>query len=180
MIAILTVALLAQDKPEPPKLVTRTLATGLKLELPEAWAEVKTDGKMRIAQFTLKDKQKKSGDAELVVFHFGAGGAGGTDANIDRWVAQFEGKTREDAKIQKLEGGKLEGTLVELSGTYVASVRPGSPEKLNQPDTRMVAAILQTPQGAHYVKLVGPKDTVDDWADAFRASVKGAVCEPAK
>lgn len=179
MIAMLATMLLFQDKPEPPKLVTKTLATGLKLELPEAWTEAKTDGKMRIAQWALKDKEKKAGDAELVVFHFGAGGAGGTDANIDRWIGQFEGKTREDAKIGKLEG-KLEGTLVELSGTYVAAVRPGSPEKLNQPDTRMVAAILQTPQGAHYVKLVGPKDTVDDWADAFRASVKGAVCEPAK
>jgi hypothetical protein len=172
------VAVAFQAPQEKPKLVEKKLTTGLKLQLPEAWKEGKTNSQMRLAQFALKDKQEKAGDAELVVFHFGAGGAGGVDANIDRWVGQFEGKKRADAKIEKLEGGALEGTLVDLTGTYVAPVRPGSQERLNQPDTRMVAAILKTQGGEHYLKLVGPKDTVADWVDDFRAAVKSAQAGP--
>jgi hypothetical protein len=182
MITLLSVATLwLAASQEPPKPVVKKLETGLKLELPEAWKEGKVESKMRLAQFALKpkDKNSKLGEAELVVFHFGPQGGGSNDANIDRWVGQFEGKKRADAKVEKLDG-KIEGVLVDLTGTYVAPVRPGAEEKLHQPDTRMLAAILQTPKGAHYLKLVGPKKTVSDWEGEFRDMVKRATVEPPK
>src|SRR5450432_1662762 len=49
---------------------------------PSAWVTKPTTSKMRVTSFTM-------GEAELVVYYFGEGGAGSADANIDRWLGQI-------------------------------------------------------------------------------------------
>src|SRR5262245_10812734 len=55
--------------------------------VPESWKVRPTTSGMRVAEWTIPGPD---GDAELVVYHFGAGGAGSVEANLDRWVGQFE------------------------------------------------------------------------------------------
>ena len=50
--------------------------------------------------------------------------------------------------------------MVDVSGTYVAEVRPGASEHYNKPGFRLRAAVVETPRGPYYIKLTGPAKTV--------------------
>ena len=66
----------------------------------------------------------------------------------------------------------LSVALVDVSGTYVAEVTPGSKERLNKPGFRLRAAVVETPTGPYFVKLTGPAKTIAKWNDSYLAFVK--------
>jgi hypothetical protein len=51
-------------------------------------------------------------------------------------------------------------TTVDVSGTYTAEMQPGATEHYNKPGYRVCAAVIDTPQGAYYIKMTGPAKTV--------------------
>src|SRR5262245_2095451 len=55
--------------------------------VPKSWKDKPTTSGMRVAQWAIPGK---AGDAELVVYYFGEGGAGSAQQNLDRWIQQFE------------------------------------------------------------------------------------------
>src|SRR6266704_5836837 len=52
------------------------------------WVDVSASP-MRKAQLKINAPDKNE-SAEVVFFYFGEGGAGGTKANVDRWLGQFQ------------------------------------------------------------------------------------------
>ena len=126
---------------------------------------------MRIAQYRLPKVAGDTEDASLVLYYFGQGQGGSTAANIERWVGQIQqadgssSKTR--AKEESLEAHGLKVTTVDVSGTYVAETAPGSGTFLNKPGYRLRAAVVETPKGSYFVKLVGPEKTVAQWNESF-------------
>jgi len=50
--------------------------------------------------------------------------------------------------------------MVDLTGTYVAELRPGATARHNKPAFRLRAAVVDTPRGAYYIKITGPANTV--------------------
>ena len=124
---------------------------------------------MRVAEFVVPRADADVEDGEVVVYFFG--GSGGTvDANIERWVGQFRtaaGRPVEAPARSVATIGDLKVTQVEVSGTYVAEVRPGSAERFNKPNFRMRAAVIETPTGPYFVKFTGPAATVARAAAAF-------------
>ena len=138
---------------------------------PPEWAAKPVTSSMRAADFVLPGK---AGEAELIVYYFGGGGAGSIDDNVNRWLDQFQqpdGKSsREVAKIEKTKFGGQEATYVSLAGRYVNQGMPGGGGgPVDKPDQALLAAIVNSPQGPYYFKLVGPKQTVDAHAKAVRA-----------
>lgn len=146
----------------------------LVLAVPEEWETGQVTSQMRLAQYTVPGP---GGDAELVVFRF-PGGAGGVQANIDRWKGQFkppEGKTIDDVtKTSSFEAGKLKITLVDVTGHYAAPERPGSPTMVDEPDYRMLSAIIEGSGDAFFLKALGPGKTLDVWSKAFEDMLKAA------
>ena len=140
--------------------------------VPKSWKEKTPSSGMRAAEWAIPGK---SGDAELAVFFFGSGGAGGAQANLDRWLGQFEqadgSPSADKAKIDKKEVAGMPVTLVEVTGRYVAAVTPGASEKHDKPDQMMLGAIVETSAGPYYFKLVGPKDTVQAARKDFRGFI---------
>lgn len=136
---------------------------------PSDWATKPVTSSMRAADFILVGK---GGEAELIVYYFGNAGAGSIDDNVNRWLDQFQqpdGKpSREVAKIEKTKFGGQDATYVSLTGRYVNQGMPGGGGPVDKPDQALLAAIVASPQGPYYFKLVGPKDTVDGNAKAFR------------
>ena len=61
----------------------------------------------------------------------------------------------------------LKVSLLDVPGTYVAEIRPGATEKHNSPGFRMRTAVIETPRGPYFLKLVGPAATVDAWGAGF-------------
>jgi hypothetical protein len=138
---------------------------------PAGWTAVPVTSSMRAAQFTLPAKAGQ--EAELVVTYFGPNGAGPVEDNINRWLGQFtqaDGKqSREVARIEKLQVAGQEATVVAVAGRYVTQGMPGGGGPVDKPDQALLAAIVPSPSGPFYFKLVGGKPTVDGEAAAFRA-----------
>jgi hypothetical protein len=149
---------------------------GLKAEAPAAWKESGPANPMRLKQFTIPGKD---GEAELVVFFFGQGQGGDTQANIDRWKKQFtppDGKTLEQvSKISplKVSAKGAKATMVDVNGTYMFKARPMDPGP-GEPraNYRMLAVVFETPGGNYYLKLTGPAKTVEGAKKPFEGWIK--------
>jgi hypothetical protein len=115
-------------------------------------------------------------DAALVLYFFGSGQGGSVADNIDRWVNQMEqpdGKpSKEKAKIETVTVNGLKVTTVDVSGTYTAQMTPGSETRHNDSNQRLLAAVVETPKGNYFAKLIGPGKTVDHWNQSFGDFIK--------
>jgi hypothetical protein len=151
--------------------------SGLQFTAPEGWEQQEPTNKMRKHQYLLPRAEGDPGDGELVVFHFGGGG-GSVEANIERWAGQFEqeddGSTRERATIREAEVNGMKTTFIDMGGRYKAETSPGSGERVDRPDYRMLAAVIESDHGAYYVKAIGPRATLERWSDAFESYVNSA------
>jgi len=156
---------------------TPTLA-GITYAPPTTWKVVPTSSTMRVAQFALPRAAGDAQDAELVIYYFG--GSGGTvDANLQRWLGQMQQPDgRPSSAVAKNSKRTLNGlaaTIVDVSGTYVAELTPGSKERHNSPNFRLRAVVIETSNGPYFLKLTGPSATVaahDKSFEQFLNSIK--------
>jgi hypothetical protein len=120
---------------------------------------------MRLAEFTTPGG---SGQAEVMVYHFGPGQGGSAAANVDRWESQFtgEGGERVPAQVSTLEGTAFPTTLVELAGTYTRGVGMGAAGGARSGQA-LVAAVVETPGGNLFPQLFGPREDVAAEREAF-------------
>ncbi len=147
----------------------------LKFKVPPGWVEEERASSMRVAQYKLPKAPGDTEDASLVLYYFGPGQGGSTAANIDRWIGQMkqeDGSAAKGAKDEQLVANGLKVTMVDVSGTYVAETAPGSGTFNNKPAYRLRAAVVETPNGSYFVKLVGPEKTVTQWNDSFLTYIK--------
>lgn len=142
------------------------------MDVPAGWAEKPSTSSMRVAQFQMP--AAAGTDAEVIVYHFGESGAGGVQANIDRWLGQFKQPDDKPSKdVAKIEQAKFAGqdaTVVSVSGRNVAPATPGG-APVDKPDQALVAAIVPSPKGPYYFRLVGSKSVVDAQEAAFRKAL---------
>lgn len=143
----------------------------LRFKAPAEWVVEQPSSNMRVAQYKLPKAEGDSEDASLVLYFFGTNQGGSVQSNLDRWIGQIEqpdgSASANKAKTETLDVNKLKVTTIDLSGTYTAETAPGSGVRHNKPDYRLRAAVIETPKGAYYVKLVGPAKTVNRWDKAF-------------
>jgi hypothetical protein len=139
----------------------------LRYKAPDGWVKEQTTSTMRVAQFKLPKTEGDAEDALLVVYYFGATQGGAVQANIDRWISQMQqpdgSATRDKAKTETSTVNGLKVTSVDASGTYTAEMAPGTPGQRNDANYRMRAAVIETPKGNYFLKLVGPARTMGHW-----------------
>ena len=140
---------------------------GYSFTAPADWKSSPPSSKMRKAQFAVPGKSGKTGEA--VFFYFGGGGAGGVKANVDRWMKQFEDPQGQSVKTETVNGIKV--TYAQAHGTYLSGRPFGT--KTPNPEYAMLAAIIEGKQGAIFVKMTGPKETVE----AHSAKLKKMVTD---
>lgn len=139
---------------------------------PDAWKRVKPSSSMRAAQYRLPGAEGE-GPATLAIYHFGSRGGGSVQANIDRWVGQFEspegGSVEGDAKRSKQTVDGLDVHIVDVSGTYSPGAGMGAGKaRKNQ---RMLGAIAKSQGGLVFFKLIGPEQTVSEHREEFDSFV---------
>ena len=142
----------------------------LELDPPEGWIQGTAGTPTRVAEFILPKAERDGEDASLVIFYFG--GEGGTiAANLDRWIGQMEqpdGRPSHEVAISTtFEVNGLPVTVLDVPGTFVAPVRPGSSMRYNKPGFRLKTAVVETPAGPYFFRLTGPERTVARWDDSF-------------
>ncbi|HVY71442.1 MAG TPA: hypothetical protein VHH73_16025, partial [Verrucomicrobiae bacterium] len=128
--------------------------SGLSFTRPAAWEWVEVASPMRKAQFKVTGADKKE-SAEVIFFYFGPGNGGGTQANVDRWLSQFqEGRDKINAKVEPVKIGKSSVTYVSAEGTYMSGM-PGGP-KTPMANFGLLGAVIEDAEGSIFVRLTGP------------------------
>lgn len=131
---------------------------GIQWTAPAGW-KGEAERPMRLATYTLAP------GADCVFYFFGAGKGGSVEANLDRWIGQFlqaDGKaSKAAAKIAKRTIHGWPVTTVDVSGAYTGMGGPmakaGGPP---MPGYRMLAAIVEGPQGSVFIKCTGPAKNI--------------------
>ena len=148
----------------------------LRYTAPEGWVKEQPSSTMRVAQYKLPKAEGDSEDAALVVYFFGATQGGAVQANIDRWISQIQqpdgSSSKDKAKAETTTINGLKVTTVDVAGTYTAEMAPGTGNQRNDANYRLRAAVIETPKGNYFLKLVGPAKTMGRWEQSVTDFVK--------
>lgn len=139
---------------------------GVTWKVPVRWT-MGAEKPMRAATYVVPALDGKGEPAECAVSFFGAGQGGMVDANVDRWVGQFENPVPPSKSEREVHGLKV--TTVQIGGTYIGMggmMMEASPRKENY---RLLGAIVEAPGGMVFFKLTGPSQTVADAEKDFDA-----------
>jgi len=148
----------------------------LRFKAPDGWLAEQSSSSMRVAQYKLPKVEGDNEDASAVLYYFGATQGGSPQANIDRWTSQMQqsdkGSAKDSAKTESMTVNGMKITTVDVAGTYTAEMAPGSGSFHNNPNYRLLAAVIETPKGNYFLKLVGPAKTVARWEPDYMNYLK--------
>ena len=147
-------------------------AGGISWTPPATW-KADAPRQMRAATYLVAPAKGDTDSGECGVFYFGEGQGGGVDANIDRWVGQFEGAKAPLRKKEKL--GAFEVTTVEVDGTFASSMGGPMGPKTPKPGFKLLGAIVEGPKGNVFFKFTGPAKTVEAARGDFLKMLKSAT-----
>ena len=115
---------------------------------------------MRLATYQVPE------GGECGVYYFGQGQGGSVEANIDRWIGQFQ-QTKDTAKRETRTIHGLKVTTVDVSGAYTGMGGPSAPKGPPKQGYRLLGAVVEGPQGSVFMKFTGPAETVTRNQNAF-------------
>ena len=146
----------------------------LTLQVPESWKQTPARSSMRLATYEIQAAKDDEEKAELAIYSF-PGGGGSVEANITRWIGQFESKGRKQ-KVTKGKAGENTYYVVEVSGTYNKPIGPPIRRQTKPVEgSRMLAVILQLDSGVFFLKMTGGDEIVKAQEKALRDSFGGAI-----
>lgn len=134
-------------------------APALTWTMPATWQEAPNPSAMRLATY--------HAPAGVEVSVSRAGGA--TEANIARWMSQFDNVGRQ-GRVEKTVRG-LHVVTVDVTGTFVGGGMSGPAQP--RPDWAMVGAIVETPSLPYFFKMTGPAAAIRAARPAFDRLVDG-------
>ncbi len=126
-------------------------------DVPQGWAVAPPNPARVVTLYVDEDREVECYVTSL------AGEAGGALANINRWNKQMGAADLSDlAQLERIDMLGTSAYLVEVDGTY--SGAPGGPAPAS-----LLGAVLVSPQGSTFVKLIGPSEVIRQQRTAFRA-----------
>lgn len=143
----------------------------LKMTAPAKWKQKQPRVRIIAYEFATPAAKKDKQDGRCTIMAAG----GSIDANIKRWYGQFTqpdgGDTEERAKLKKEKIAGHTVHLVDIGGTYKDQRGPFAPAVMRE-DYRMLGAIIEAEDANYFVKLYGPKRTIDAQDKAFQEMIK--------
>ena len=130
-------------------------------KMPSGWQEQPNPNAMRLATY------RAPGGVEVSVSRAG----GSTDANIQRWIGQFDDVGR-DARSEKTVRG-LHVVTVDVTGTFVGGGMTLGADPAARPGWAMVGAIVEGRGLPYFFKMMGPAAAVLAAHPAFDRLVDG-------
>ncbi len=114
---------------------------------------------MRVATYGIPAAHGGKEGSECSVYYFGPSDGGDVEANMTRWIGQFEPTGDPVRSSKTVDGMKIH--LIDLSGVYIASTGPmmGGPKERKE-GYRMLAAIVEGPEGSVFFKTTGPAASI--------------------
>lgn len=137
---------------------------GLSFKFSAPWAAVESTGMFRAGTLAAKIEGVDK-PVEAVFYYFeGPGGGGGVEANVQRWLGQFQGSP--ESKREEIDAGGKKITLITATGTYNDGPPMGA--KTPKADYTLLAAIVPTADSNIFIKLTGPKDAIAKLSEGFK------------
>src|SRR5665213_1722504 len=116
---------------------------------PPTWKIVPNPSTMRLATYRIPRAEGDTQDTDLSVVQAG----GTTDANIDRWLGQFDQAGKDTRTVKVIHGMKI--TVVEVQGAYLGGGMTADNKPVSNPGWALLAAIVETPGTPTFFKMVG-------------------------
>lgn len=138
----------------------------LSWKAPAKWQAVPSTSTMRLATYRITHLPGDDEDPEMSVMQAG----GSVDANVQRWIGQFDAEGQKTAKRTTKKVGNLDVTIVEIEGTFVGGMGMGK-DRGEEKNWVLLGAIVATPGMPHFFKLTGPAKTVKASRPEFDALV---------
>lgn len=134
---------------------------------PPNWQSAPNPSPMRLATYRIPHAAGDNEDGELSVTR-----AGGTaEANIQRWIGQFDGSATSSRDTKTVSGFKV--TLVSVKGAFLGGgMMQGAPPS-PRPSWALLGAIVETPGSSYFFKLVGPASTLNAARAPFNSMIDG-------
>ncbi len=129
---------------------------------------------MRLAQARIDGT---AGPGQLTVFHFGPGGGGGPEANLQRWMDQMEIAAGTEPSRGDFAYGAYRVSWVDVAGTLKASTM-GMGNAEAQTGSRLLGAVVEGPGGPWFFKVIGPDATLAAAREDFLALTRSAESNP--
>jgi hypothetical protein len=144
--------------PSPAQAPAQGGAAELAWDPPAAWSKVENPSPMRRATFKLPTA---AGDPEAPELAISIAG-GSVDANVDRWVGQFDAAAKDSLKRTTRTIAGFDVTIVHLEGEFQGGGMPGAPNVGGpKPGWAMLAAIVPVgPEARWFFKILGPAKSV--------------------
>ncbi len=115
---------------------------------------MKNASAMRIGTYRVNPGSHAASPAEVSVIRAG----GTTEANIQRWLGQFDDAGQETRTTKTVRGFKI--TVVEVSGTFLGGSMTPDAKSVAHPGWALLGAIVETPGSPYFFKLTGDAATV--------------------
>ncbi len=144
----------------------------VKWTVPSRW-QTGPEKPMRSATYLIPSASGDSEGGECAVFEKIGGGV---DANIKRWIGQFEqpdtGSSEAKAKrgTETINGFSV--STVDLTGIYAGGGMAMGQPSVKKPSYRLLGAIIEAPSGPVYFKLTGPEKTIAAAQKEFQELLK--------
>jgi hypothetical protein len=158
----------APDRPAAPAAAAGDLAW----DAPASFTKVEHASPMRKATYHAPKVDPDTEAPELSVTVVG----GSIDANIDRWIGQFDAAAKDTMARSTRQVSGRDVTIVELKGTFAGGGMMGGPST-PKPGFALLAAIIPAGERSWFFKMTGPEASVTaaraDF-DALVASIRPA------
>ncbi len=141
---------------------------GIHWTAPSSWKELPAR-QMRVATYSVSGSQGTD-PAECAVFYFGRGEGGDVEANIGRWVSQFEHPGEALRSVKTVDGMNV--TLVKVGGTYLAPAGPMMQSQGKKENYKLLGAIVTAPEGSVFFKFTGPAAVIDGAEKDFNSLIE--------
>lgn len=111
------------------------------------------------------------GEARVEIFRM-AGTGQAAEAKIREWREQFRTAAgaplaASSGQVQEMVRGLLRISLVDMAGVHAAPGTPQSPQRRDDPETRLLAAIVEYEGESYVFEALGPALTMAIWEHAF-------------
>lgn len=131
--------------------------------LPEGWSEEPPATSMRLAQIA------GPGGVECALFSFPGGGS--VEANIARWIDQFEQPdgtaSREHARTMSMNIDGSPATFVRVAGTFMSQNPPMSGPIVPMLDYGLFGVVFEVQPDPFFLKCVGPRTAIEAQAESL-------------
>jgi len=135
------------------------------------WKDLGTTD-MKAASYSFGPLESDQEPALLNVHYFGQGQGGTIEANVQRWVKQMSMPDGSDPAKAAIRYSKdvngMPMHVLTLYGTFNEPVGgPMSEKTIPRENYRLIAVIVEAPQGSVFFKLTGPDYTAKIMVEAF-------------